>query len=356
MSKKIYACLLRLYPPAFRRRYEEETLQLLRDRFHDEAGFFRRLRLGFDLITDMIGALPQAYRNSYAEVATLSSGTHPLESVPSFQSLQNEPIHRVTFVVAGTLTLTALIAFGYVMELPSLSSAVRSIGNKSPIESVIERLNKQSVPESAEGVRSETPQSLPRAVITPENRAIPSGNHLPSPEGRFVPKKPGQTPEPGKEVPNASTFYHASSRSASTPSSPVAADRQNVQSQAEAIPIGVPSVISSRTQTLIPIPASLSGRWTELFPMAGVDADCPRWFIFDQRSSMLNGIGVSASSHQYPIIHGAVAGDSVRFELSDGHKSFQYDLKVEREEIRGTLVIRSANNIRRAKVRFQRAQ
>lgn len=144
MSEKVYAFLLRLYPPAFRRRYEQETIQLLRDRFRDEPGYFRRLRLGFDLIVDVVRSLPQAYGNSYAEVTAVHPVAYPLQGVPMFQSLRNEPIRRGTFVVAGTLTLTALIAFGYVMELPMPTRTDRSNGNKSPVESVLERLNRQA--------------------------------------------------------------------------------------------------------------------------------------------------------------------------------------------------------------------
>ena len=46
MSEKIYTRLLRLYPSSFRRRYEGEALQLIRDRFRDETGFLRELVCG----------------------------------------------------------------------------------------------------------------------------------------------------------------------------------------------------------------------------------------------------------------------------------------------------------------------
>ncbi len=82
MSEKIYAYLLRLFPSAFRRHYEEEALQLLRDRLSDERGLFRRLRLSFDLMVDMIVALPQAYRNSYPDVTVAASLTPQFDGVP----------------------------------------------------------------------------------------------------------------------------------------------------------------------------------------------------------------------------------------------------------------------------------
>ena len=69
MSEEIYAWLLRLLPRAFRRKYEDDAFQLLRDRLGDERGFFRRFRLGVDLILDIVRALPRAYRNAYADLA-----------------------------------------------------------------------------------------------------------------------------------------------------------------------------------------------------------------------------------------------------------------------------------------------
>ena len=74
MSEKIYARLLRLYPSHFRKQYEAEALQLIRDRLRDERGFYKRARLWWDLLTDIFVALPSAHRNSYAvtESASLS--------------------------------------------------------------------------------------------------------------------------------------------------------------------------------------------------------------------------------------------------------------------------------------------
>jgi uncharacterized protein (TIGR03435 family) len=140
MSEKIFACLLRLFPSGFRERYEEESLRLLRDRLHDEKGFLLRLRLGIDLVTDMIGALPRAYRNSYADTSAAPSYLG-IELTPPFQCLQKEPIRRGTFAVAGVLALTALITFTYFVESPFIVDANERSGSKSPIELVLERLN-----------------------------------------------------------------------------------------------------------------------------------------------------------------------------------------------------------------------
>jgi hypothetical protein len=59
MSEKIYALLVRLYPSHFREAYGEAALQLFRDRARDEKGFFSRVRLWFDLLTDLAISVPR---------------------------------------------------------------------------------------------------------------------------------------------------------------------------------------------------------------------------------------------------------------------------------------------------------
>jgi len=346
MSEKIYACLLRLYPPAFRRRYEQETLQLLRDRLRDESSFIRRLRLGLDLIADMIGALPQAYRNSYIEVGTLTSVDQRIDNLPSFQSIRNEPIRRETFLVAGALTLTVLVAFGYVMELPN-PSPVRDTGNRSPIESVLDRLNKQAPEDSADNIRSKT---LPAVTGSPNSRAKSAGNLVPSPPPRPMPNLTAQVLQPGGQIRDASRVAHASPRSPSTSPSPTAATRQIAQTLVGRLPADEPNVIPSRTGAFVAVPANLSGRWTDLSVVSGLDD--PRWFIFNQNGAELSGSAGLGSTHQYPITNGLVGDGTVKFKLSHGQKLFLYDLQVDGDQLRGTLVIRDANETRNLSVRL----
>lgn len=141
MFEKLYSLLLRLFPSAFRGHYEEEALQLLRDRLSNERGFYLRLRLCFDLTTDVIGSLPRAYRNSYTEVATAASLTPQFDGVPSFRGLQKEPIRRDIVIMAFLLTVTALATFSYVMVRPH--HLVEQDGSLSPIESGLQRLNQR---------------------------------------------------------------------------------------------------------------------------------------------------------------------------------------------------------------------
>ncbi len=142
MSEKMYTRLLRLYPSSFRKKYESEALQLVRDRLRDEKGCFKRVRLCWDLVADFLDGLPRAYLNSYGmtEAASLSP---QVEGIPSFKVLDKEPLGRGAILVGGTLTLAALAAFGFVLSLPNPYPSSTSANRRmSAIETVVERLNR----------------------------------------------------------------------------------------------------------------------------------------------------------------------------------------------------------------------
>ncbi len=142
MSEKVYIRLLRLYPPKFRKEYEADALQLIRDRLCDEASFFKRARLWWDLVTDLLVGLPQAYRNSYAATEAMSFSPNA-DGIPSFKVLDKEPLRRGSILVGGTVSLTTIAAFGFVLSRPIAYLPISgSNGRMSPIESVLERLNR----------------------------------------------------------------------------------------------------------------------------------------------------------------------------------------------------------------------
>ena len=149
MSEKIYTRLLRLYPSSFRKKYEGEALQLIRDRLRDETGFFKRARLWWDLVADVLAGLPSAYRNSYAlpEAASLSFNA---TGIPSFKILDEEPLGLGAILVGGTISLIVIAAFAFLLSRPIAYHPLSgSNGRMSPIESVMQRLNSASVPDSA---------------------------------------------------------------------------------------------------------------------------------------------------------------------------------------------------------------
>jgi hypothetical protein len=150
MSEKIYTCLFRLYPSSFRKEYEGEALQLIRDRLRDERGFFKRARLWWDLAADVLAGLPSAYRSSYAvtEAASLSLNA---AGIPSFKILDKEPLGLGSILVGGTISLIVLAAFVFLLSWPIAYQPLSgSNGRMSPIESVMQRLNQAPAPDSAE--------------------------------------------------------------------------------------------------------------------------------------------------------------------------------------------------------------
>jgi len=188
MSKKMYTRLLRLYPSRFRKQYEEEAQQLIHDRLRDETGFFNRIRLWLDLATDLITGLPQAYRNSYVEkqVASLSPN---IEGVPSFKVLDTEPLRSGTILVGGTMTLCAIVIFGFVLSHPLAYGPLSGSSKKpSAIESVLENVNKATLPDTSASTTQQpakpasqaasvnTPQPLPPPPFLPNSSNAPGSS------------------------------------------------------------------------------------------------------------------------------------------------------------------------------------
>lgn len=164
MSEKMYIRLLRLYPSSFRRHYEGEALQLVRDRLRDETGFFKRARLCWDLVTDAFAGLPRAYRNSSRaqQAAALSLN---VEGVPSFKVLDQQRLGRGSIVVGGTLSLAAAAAFGFVLSHPIAYQPIAGTNRRmSPIESVLERLNQAATPAAAVGGHRDAARSAAAGV------------------------------------------------------------------------------------------------------------------------------------------------------------------------------------------------
>jgi len=115
MSEKIFACLLRLYPARFRKRYQAEALQLLQDRLREEQGCLRRLRLWVHLLTDLASGLPQAYRNTYA-TAEATGAWQTATGLPAFRTLEDEPLRPGSVVMGGIFAVAALALFIFVMN------------------------------------------------------------------------------------------------------------------------------------------------------------------------------------------------------------------------------------------------
>ncbi|HKV28207.1 MAG TPA: S41 family peptidase [Candidatus Acidoferrales bacterium] len=136
MSEKLYSLLLRLFPSEFRQRFGEESIQLFRDRFREERGFWLRLRLWADLICDIAVTLPYEHVRVQAPVAETSlAGT---TRSPSFRSTPRGPTLFVALFVGGAVSLAmvciVLMSIRYVDRHPAigpaaLQRALNSVGS-----------------------------------------------------------------------------------------------------------------------------------------------------------------------------------------------------------------------------------
>jgi hypothetical protein len=76
MSEKIYAWLLKLYPPRFREEYAAAAVQLFRDRIRVEQGPLRRLRFWLDILTDLAFSLPREHCRRYSAWPEVEGAFH----------------------------------------------------------------------------------------------------------------------------------------------------------------------------------------------------------------------------------------------------------------------------------------
>jgi hypothetical protein len=115
MSEVIFRLLLHLYPSRFRQEYEDEALQLFRDRRHDEAGVWQSVRLWFDLFTDLVISLPREHCYTRPEVARASAKTC-LDGTPTFFVFETASPGRRPLLFGGLLSLITLVSFPRLMN------------------------------------------------------------------------------------------------------------------------------------------------------------------------------------------------------------------------------------------------
>jgi len=103
-----------MYPTRFRARYGDAALELFRDRARDERGFFRRLRLWLDLITDFARSLPRQYGRMPPDLrpAAMAEGS---ADVPSFHLLE-EGLPRVDALFVGAVLTVAALSTSQLLD------------------------------------------------------------------------------------------------------------------------------------------------------------------------------------------------------------------------------------------------
>jgi hypothetical protein len=160
MSEKIYAWLLRLYPPHFREKYGDEALELLRDRARDETGFFRTLRLWLDLLTDLVISIPRVYRS--VRPALIGSAVQRVGGGPAFFVLEDGSQRLPAFVFGGILSLAVLtIVFGLLIH----AGGQKAVGASTHADFASSSLrSRPSLSATSENAENWQPDSVAAAV------------------------------------------------------------------------------------------------------------------------------------------------------------------------------------------------
>lgn len=98
----------------------------------------------------------------------------------------------------------------------------------------------------------------------------------------------------------------------------------------------------------------LSGRWAGTFRAEGGEHGVPQLFFLKQDGRHITGSGGPDESEQYPISNGAVTGRRVHMEVTTAQAQFFYDLSEIGDDLRGSLEIRTLNNVVKATVSLKK--
>jgi len=141
MSEKLYSLLLRLFPSEFRQRFGEESIQLFRDRFREEKGFWLRLRLWADLICDLAVTLPREHVRVESQIAEVSAAG--VKRGPAFQITPRATTRFVAIFLGIAVSLAVLCIFSlsvrYVIRHPAIAPDVVPRAINSDVSAANER-------------------------------------------------------------------------------------------------------------------------------------------------------------------------------------------------------------------------
>lgn len=170
MSEKIYALLLRLQARRFREEHGAEAMQLFRDRWRDETGFWRRCRLWWDLLADLAVSLPRGYAAPAAPA--IAAGE------PFFTLVAMDPPRRDALLAGGVCSLALLLAFPLTIgKGPKVHDGGGSFGGPGHGMTLLEGQGKVMAPNRAvkaviETMRRDYPDPKVVAAVTAALKAL----------------------------------------------------------------------------------------------------------------------------------------------------------------------------------------
>lgn len=302
MSEKIYARLFLLYPSSFRKEYEGEALQLIRDRLRDETGFFKRARLGWDLVADVLAGLPSAYRNSYAVTESAALSFHAA-GIPSFKLLDEEPLERGSILGGSTMSLVALAAFAFVLTRPIAYHPLSgSNGRMSPIESVLQRLNRASASDSAASSLQDAATAALAQMSEPQAQL----------SAWAIPEPPPVIPPMGA---NTSPSFAVATIRSSKPDTPdkMSFDVASIR-QSKPGTFTPPNFALDNGDSYAPFPDP-GGRFTADFPLAVyIEFAYKLWLTPEQKDSMLAHLPKWVATDNFEI-HAKAEGNPTKDQM-----------------------------------------
>jgi Peptidase family S41/N-terminal domain of Peptidase_S41 in eukaryotic IRBP len=114
MSERVYSWLLRLFPRSFREVYGDDALQLFRDRFRDETGWFPRLRLSLDLLADF--AISRSHMQRFRQRPLGGALADPAGGTPLFHVLEDQAMHPGAVLFGAALSLAVFGGCSYLIK------------------------------------------------------------------------------------------------------------------------------------------------------------------------------------------------------------------------------------------------
>ncbi len=119
MCERAYRLLLLLFPTSFRHAYGDAALELVCQRWRDEIGLLRKVRLCFDLVMDLCVSVPKLYWE--AQDAGPQHATH---AGSAFVVLYGHRVGVRTLLVGALLSVPL---FALVAALPSAARVVKPV-------------------------------------------------------------------------------------------------------------------------------------------------------------------------------------------------------------------------------------
>ena len=187
-----------------------------------------------DLAADMFSGLPHAYRNSYA-MTNAPALSPDSGGKPSFGLLEKIPLRPESIVFGSALALIAVSAFAFIMNQPVFDRS-SSNGSRSPIETVMQRLNRPTAPDVRAKSDSRQSATAPTAATKAQIPSAAASGPTSPDLSRRNQRAEGKTDRVALSVAETSKEFFATPQSASSRSRAILTEVRSEESRAARMP------------------------------------------------------------------------------------------------------------------------